>query len=731
MQVATTTHSQPALQGQLFRYAQDLEALMDQHSTLQLRYQTLLQSQGRASLSNDLLMSSFRDGNTPYIATDIRGVITLVSASVEPLLGESGLDLAGSSLTQLAPHSQRPYLGALLGGLAQTGGDSSIVQCQLQLFDGRDIDSVSCFDVLIVPLHNYGQVEYLWLLNAAKASGTTDCLTVLQQFQLFRDSSIGLLITDAHNRIYFVNCAYTHLTGYNAEEVFQKNPRLHASGRQSADFYQEFWSALSMAGNWSGEFFNRRKDGHIYPEWKTVRTVKNTEGKTLAYLSVFVDSSAQHHHTDVLTRMAYHDALTGLPNRRLLQDRLAHALSQAQRDDAGLSLLFIDLDRFKPINDKLGHVIGDLVLQEVGKRLRRSVRQGDTVARIGGDEFVILLHNSVRNNVQNIANIVRSKIGEPIDVAGHRVQVGVSIGCARYPQDATDSAALHKHADSAMYEAKRQGGNTLCFFDAHGQYDGPNELGSDLWQALARHELHLLYQPQVDALGRMKGCEALLRWTHSTYGEITPATFIPVAETNGAILPLGDWVLQTACQQLQQWNQAGLTELTMSVNVSTRQLADPNFCQRVKQALQSHALSPEVLEIEITESEALRNEQAGHELLRPLRELGVRIAIDDFGTGYSGLSRLQNLAVDRLKMDQSFVRDLATSANARALSQCFISVGQAMGLEVVAEGVETAEQLEILLAQGFHLVQGFLTGGPMPADVFFAWHQQNIPPVLC
>jgi EAL domain-containing protein (putative c-di-GMP-specific phosphodiesterase class I) len=194
---------------------------------------------------------------------------------------------------------------------------------------------------------------------------------------------------------------------------------------------------------------------------------------------------------------------------------------------------------------------------------------------------------------------------------------------------------------------------------------------------------------------------------------------------------LGDWVLQTACQQLQQWNQAGLTELTMSVNVSTRQLADPNFCQRVKQALQSHALSPEVLEIEITESEALRNEQAGHELLRPLRELGVRIAIDDFGTGYSGLSRLQNLAVDRLKMDQSFVRDLATSANARALSQCFISVGQAMGLEVVAEGVETAEQLEILLAQGFHLVQGFLTGGPMPADEFFAWHQQNIPPVLC
>ena len=708
------------LHHQLYRYAQDMHELMEQHSHLQSRYQAVLQSQGRASLSNDLLLVGLRGGSTPYLVTDSSGTITGVNACSEPLLGESGFDLRGVSLVELVPQAQRQTVVALLMQLSGLNGNSAILQCQIDLFDGLELASINHFDVLIVPMQTYTRVEFFWLLHPS-AAGTADHLSAVQQFNLLHASRYGMLLTDAKGLICATNQAFCRVTGFEASEVCGRNPNMLSSGRHDSSFYQALWHELTTLGSWSGEFFNRRKNGQIYPEWSTVKAVKNVAGDTLAYLSVFADSSHHLNDTEQLSRLAYHDALTGLPNRRLLEDRLTQSLSVAQREGTGLSLFFIDLDRFKPINDGLGHEVGDLVLQEVARRLKKSVRQGDTAARVGGDEFVILLQSVVRaEDLESIASTVLSKLSEPITAANHQLLVGASIGCARFPQDGSDMGTLLKHADNAMYAAKRFGGNHFCFHEFKGDHNAFANLGIDLWRALERHEMHLLYQPQVTASGQLSGCEALLRWTHPKLGVIAPSTFIPLAETNGAILPLGDWVLDAACRQLRQLQDAGLPQLTMAVNVSSRQLRDPGFANRVCQILLAAGVAPHALELEITETEALQCEDDGQQRLQPLRALGVKVAIDDFGTGFSSLSRLHTLPIDRLKIDQSFVRNLATSVNARAISQCFVSMGQAMGVEVLAEGVETSEQHQVLSDQGCHLIQGYFTGRPMTADALLA-----------
>jgi diguanylate cyclase (GGDEF)-like protein len=396
---------------------------------------------------------------------------------------------------------------------------------------------------------------------------------------------------------------------------------------------------------------------------------------------------------------------------------MAQTLKLAQRDASGFSLLFIDLDRFKPINDTLGHEVGDLVLQEVSLRLNSAVRRGDTAARTGGDEFVILLQNTAAPaQIENVVNAILYKLSEPIRVGEHQLMIGASIGCARYPEDASDTTTLLKHADNAMYAAKCFGGNHFCFHDPLWQSKGQANLGLNLWQALERNEMHLVYQPQVNAEGHLRGCEALLRWNHPELGAVPPGTFIPIAETNGAILPIGDWVLETACWQLKHWQLAGLHRITMSVNVAARQLDDPGFADRVNRIVLSSGVAPQDLALEITESEALQTESNGYSHLKTLRAMGFKLAIDDFGTGYSSLSRLQFLPVDSLKIDQSFVQALGTDEKAQAISQCFVSMGLAMGMQVVAEGVETDEQHQTLKAQGCQLIQGYLTGRPMAPD---------------
>ncbi len=724
--ISTKASSTPqAVREQLYRYAQDLQELMDQHGKLQQRYQMVLQSQGRASLSNDLLLSSIRHSDALYLITDGQGAMSYASPGTESLLGETVSALRGLSILHLTPQSQRADMTELLSQLISTQQSTTVVQRQLTLFNGAETHSTSLVDALILPTQNYDRLEIFWLLHAAD-DNNSDAISVQANIGLLQNSDKGLMITDIDGTIRFTNPAFTRITGYEASEVLGQNPRMLSSGRHDGAFYRLFWTELLKTGSWSGEFFNRRKNGQIYPEWKTVKVVKNAVDATVSFISVFADSSHQHTDTEQLSRLAYHDALTGLPNRRLLEDRLTQALSQMKRDGSGLSLLFIDLDRFKPINDALGHEVGDLVLQEISQRLKKSVRQGDTAARVGGDEFVILLQNTVRReDVQNIANTLLTALTEPIIAGEQKLLLGASIGCSRYPQDGDDIGVLLKNADSAMYSAKRSGGNHFCFFEPLGGHSALANLGLDLWRALERGEMHLLYQPQVTAEGQLHGCEALLRWTHPVLGEVAPLTFIPIAETNGAILPLGDWVLETACRQLREWQKTGLEHLNMSVNVSSRQLHDPGFVHRVCQILLTTGVAPNTLELELTETEVLQFKDGDQKRLQALRALGVKIAIDDFGTGYSSLSTLNNLPVDRLKIDQCFIRNLACSSNARAVSQCFVTLGQSMGLEVIAEGVETTEQLQVLSAQGCHLIQGFFTGRPMKADALLIWCQEK------
>jgi len=701
-------------QDQLYRYAQDLRDLIDQHASLQERYFALQRSMGQGHLNRDLLLASILEEHVPYLVTDAQGDIFEVSVQAQARLGAGALDWCGVSILKMALLEQRADLSALLSALQSDRSNMGIVQCQLALFDGHEPGSITHFEALMVPLKTHVRLELFWLLFP-HVGQQRDSLSVLKSFNLLKNSNLGLLLSDARGSIVATNAALSDITGYSVAALIGQNPRLLSSGHHDTDFYSDFWAELEATGNWSGEIFNRRKSGQIYPEWKTIKAVRDASGITLAYLSVVADSSL-HGEKEKLAVLAYHDALTGLPNRRLLEDRLSMSINQAQSDGTGLSLLFIDLDRFKPINDQLGHEVGDMVLQEVASRLKQSIRQGDTAARLGGDEFVILLQNVAGDDdVQAIAGTLLANLCAPLRVGAHRLMIGASMGCARFPQDSADMATLLKHADSAMYAAKHFGGNHFCFFEPEGDHKALTNLGLDLWRAPERSELFLMYQPQIDATGKLRGCEALLRWSHPTLGLLQPLSFISIAETNGAILPIGDWVLETACRQLLQWQRDGLREITLSVNVSGCQLRDPGFAGRVHQTLLRTGVPEQLIELEITETQALQTQFEGAQTLLSLRELGIKLAIDDFGVGYSSLARLHTLPVDRFKIDQSFVRDLATSPKAQAISQCFISMGLAMGMEVVAEGVETLSQHQLLVDQGCGLIQGYLTGRPMTA----------------
>lgn len=454
-----------AMRSQLFRYAQDLQELIDQHGILQQRYQAVLQAQGRAGLNNDLLLRSIRAGGTPYLSTNRQGDITHVSLDNAAWLGPDAQSLCGLPLLDLCPHQHRASLNELLTQLASPQRNSALELRQFEFFDGNSTDSTRCFDVLVVPIKAFDQFETLWLLHPHQPDCQDD-LSIVLQFDLLQDSNKGMLIADTSGTICSTNAAFSHISGYSASEVVGHNAHMLSSGRHGISFYRTFWNELAQRGSWDGEFFNRRKNGQIYPEWKTVKAIQTAAGAFICFLSVFTDSSHQASDVEHLSHLAYHDALTGLPNRRLLEDRLKQALSNAERENAGLTLFFIDLDAFKPINDTYGHETGDLVLQEIGQRLKRSIRQGDTAARVGGDEFVVLLQKTVdAKDVKAIATTLLTHLHEPIAAAERQFSLDASIGCARYPQDGQDSLTLLKNADSAMYAAKRSIGSNFCFFD--------------------------------------------------------------------------------------------------------------------------------------------------------------------------------------------------------------------------------------------------------------------------
>ncbi len=544
------------------------------------------------------------------------------------------------------------------------------------------------------------------------------------------ETHLGMLITDADSRILKVNDTFTRITGYTEVEVVGRNPRLLSSGLHNEAFYCRLWRSVLRTGSWQGEVWNRRKNGEVFPEWLTLSAVRNAAGTTTHFVATLSDLTERKAAEQEIHQLAFFDPLTGLPNRRLMIDRLEVALKDSYRNGQFGALLFLDLDRFKQVNDTLGHHAGDQLLQEVAQRLEGVLRDTDTVARLGSDEFAVLLHDlgteeeEVAVIAERVANKLLAVMQAPMRLGEERpgeerLSVSVSIGLTLYRDHETTLDDILQQADMALFQAKAAGRNALAFFDPAMQVrlQVRARLEADLRQALPNDELRLHYQPQVDERGAVVGVEALLRWQHPLRGLVSPGEFIPLAEENRLIVPIGHWVLETACRQLAAWvSDPARAALSVSVNVSPRQFRESDFVRRVLEILEETGAPASLLKLEVTESLLLEARDEARSRMLELRERGVRFALDDFGTGYSSLAYLKRLPLDQLKIDQSFVRDLLEDEASEAIVASTIALAQSLQLEVVAEGVETVAQRDWLLAHGCRILQGYLFGRPLPLE---------------
>jgi diguanylate cyclase (GGDEF)-like protein/PAS domain S-box-containing protein len=535
------------------------------------------------------------------------------------------------------------------------------------------------------------------------------------------ESQEGMLISDAKHVILRVNSAFTRITGYSPEEVLGQYTTIFRTPKHEPEFYSEMRSLLDGTGTWQGEMWMRRKSGETFPLWLSISAVRSSDGNITHYVHALVDITERKLAEDEIRNLAFYDPLTRLPNRRLLMERLRHALATGKRNGSEGALLFIDLDNFKKLNDTRGHDIGDLLLEAVGGRLEACLRQGDTAARLGGDEFVVLLEDlsteaiEAADAAEAVAEKIQATLKEPYLLQGAEHHSTSSIGVSLFKSQDITAEDLLKQGDLAMYQAKAAGRNAIRFFDPIMQEAVSTHaaMESDLRRALLDQQFVLYYQAQVDTTGKPIGAEALVRWQHPHRGMISPADFIPLAEETGLILPLGDWVLDRACQQLRQWQERpGTSHLTIAVNISARQFHDIQFVDKVLAAVEKHDIDAHMLKLELTESMLLKDVGDMIVKMRALMTRGVRFSLDDFGTGYSSLSYLKRLPLEQLKIDQSFVRDIFVDPNDLAIVQAIVTLGRSLGLSVIAEGVETKEQCEFLKASGCHSFQGYLFDKP-------------------
>ncbi len=538
------------------------------------------------------------------------------------------------------------------------------------------------------------------------------------------ETSEAIVITGSDERILQVNHAFSRITGYEPGEVLGRTPQILNSGRHDKAFFRQMWQTIGEQGFWEGEIWNRRKNGEIYPEWLTITAVKNSAGAIMHYVGSFLDITERKASEARIKYQAYYDALTDLPNRRLLMDRLEQAIVRSRRHGHIGALLFLDLDHFKTINDSLGHPVGDALLQEIASRLTQTIRQEDTAARLGGDEFVLLLpevsddEDTALSHTQEVAEKVIDAIGRLIKVKQHQLHITTSIGIILFPLQSDDPDDVLKYADVAMYQAKERGKNTYQFYLPTMQQAATERLvlEHELRGAIENESLELHYQPQYDNRHNIVGAEALLRWNSSHQGWVPPDEFIPVAEETGLIIPLGAWVMRTACTMLAQLDGTANDAMRIAVNVSPRQFRLVDFVETVKTILDETGANPHRLELELTEGMLLGDIEDTISKMGALQQLGVRFAVDDFGTGYSSLSYLKRLPLDVLKVDQSFVSDIESDANDAAIVETIISMARHLGLEVVAEGVETEQQLHFLKQQGCHIFQGYRFSKPLPGS---------------
>jgi diguanylate cyclase (GGDEF)-like protein/PAS domain S-box-containing protein len=650
---------------------------------------------------------------------DRNGIITYANPAAAAMLGFDIAAMVGQPAHDLLhAESNGTQVAAAECPILQVALHGEIHQSANELFRCKD-GSTLPVEVTASPIRELGEITGVVTLFSDIRERLAVEARLRQSDAAFNQAAEGVLITDAQNRIVAINHAFSNLTGYTEADVLGKNPGLLSSGQQTPEFYQRMWAEIRRFGHWQGEVYNRRKNGSVFPEWLSIAAIKDAQGKVTNYVAVFNDISDLKDKEARLNFMAHHDTLTGLPNRLLFADRLGHALAAAARNSHRVAVLFMDLDRFKQVNDSLGHDAGDQLLVDTGERIAACLRQEDTLGRQGGDEFVILLErlNEGHDAVQ-VAEKVINALKPVCRVHDHEVYIGGSIGISLYPDDGNDVVTLLKHADNAMYLAKSAGGNTWRFFNPALAEDAVERLNLEveLRRALERDEFRLHYQPKVDlADGHINALEVLLRWQHPVRGLLAPGAFLKVAKESGMMVDIGHWVMHAAARQAVVWSDMGLP-VPVSVNVDGSQLSRDLLSQLVTEVIDSTGLMPTQLGLEITETAIMEQPGSVVDKLATIRALGVRIYIDDFGTGHSSLSRLKQLPISVLKVDAAFVRDMVEDASDRAIVRATVALAHEMDMKVVAEGVETHEQLRLLREIGCDSVQGYLLARPMPAE---------------
>jgi diguanylate cyclase (GGDEF)-like protein/PAS domain S-box-containing protein len=672
-----------------------------------------------------LLLDSALDA---VVSMDHNGMVVGWSQQAEHLFGYSREQAMGCELGKLIVPLE--YREAHRRGVARfmKTGTSAIIGKRIEIVGMRADGSKFPIELMVAALEQ--QEGYFFSAYARDITERKQTEADLRIAATAFESQEGMIITDANKIILKVNQAFTQITGYSAGDAVGRTPTILKSGRQDDQFYQALWNSLNQDKHWQGEIWNRRKSGEIYPEWLSISAVTDASDQVINYVGAFTDISRHKQAEETIHNLAFYDPLTRLPNRRLLLDRLNHALATSTRCLNHGAILFVDLDKFKELNDTSGHNIGDLLLVEVAKRLQGCVPKDDTIAHLGGDDFVIMLENlseeteQAATQAEAVAEKILDTFNRPFDLQGCEHYSSTSIGISLFRDHESSVDDLLKHTETAMYQAKQYGRNTIRFFDpnTHAAMESRIALETDLRRALPEDQLRLYYQIQVDQSGHMLGAEALIRWLHPERGLVSPLQFIPLAEESGLILPIGQWVLETACTQLKAWGQDPSTQrLQLAVNVSATQFHQPGFIDQVLTVLQKTAINPSNLKLELTESIVLSDVNETILKMRTLKEIGVRFSLDDFGTGYSSLAYLTQLPLDQLKIDQSFVRNIGVNYNDAVIVQTIIGMANNLGMGVIAEGVETEEQRAFLEQHGCPLFQGYLFSKPVPIEQFEAF----------
>ncbi len=669
----------------------------------------------KVKTSEKELRHIFRDMQDTYFRTNTEGNILRVSESVRHTIGYQVDELLGVDIRSLYTDPEQRL--ELIELLDQEGGAIQNFHAVLNHKDGSPV-------WVSVNAHYYRDAKN----NILGIEGMTRNISRHREAELqmkkmssaLEQSADLVMITDNKGIVEYVNPAFEETTGYGFSEVVGGSSNVMLSGEQSPDYYKRLWETLLSGEVYHDVMINRKKNGDLYYEDKLITPIFNEKGEIIHFVSTGRDITERMKNEERLRFMAHHDALTKLPNRILFMDRLEHSLALAKRHTRKVAVLFLDLDRFKTINDTLGHDVGDQMLIQLSERLVGSLRESDTVARLGGDEFAVLLNDiETEQDISQLAHKILRGLEQPIEVGERELFITTSIGISMFPSDGSESVSLLKHADVAMYRAKELGKNNYQFYsvDMGSRALQRLTMENSLRRALERGEFRLLYQPQINIeTGKITGAEALLRWQHPDLGMVSPHDFIPILEETGLISSVGYWVFSTACQQIQAWHEMGFQSLTMSVNISGCQFYAKDFIENIASFVREHHVSPDRLELEITESTLMKNEQSTTLALTALTEMGFSIALDDFGTGYSSLSYLRRFNIDVLKVDQVFIRDVVENEDDAAITSAIIAMAQSLRLKVVAEGVETQEQLEFLKEHHCSCVQGYLFHRPLPAD---------------